>query len=134
MIILEALIGFCAGAIISAGIFAFITTIGIITRIAKKTHTEKLIQVYEDFITLGATAGNIIIIANPAIRLGNLGTACFGFFSGIFVGCLIMSLAETISALPVMVRNIKLKVGIPYIILAMALGKMVGAFVFFITN
>ena len=42
-----------------------------------------------------------------------------------------MSLSETLKVLPVMNRRIRLAVGLQYVILALALGKMVGACVYF---
>ena len=54
-----------------------------------------------------------------------------GIASGIFVGCLVMSLAETLDALPTMSRRIHLSVGIQYIIEALAIGKLVGSLVYF---
>ena len=39
MNLLQAIIGFSAGAVIAAGVFAFLTTVGVLTRIAGKTGT-----------------------------------------------------------------------------------------------
>jgi stage V sporulation protein AB len=130
-VIVQAVIGFSAGAIIAAGVFSFITTIGIITRIAGKTGTGEHIRLYEDCIVIGAAIGNWVNIVEPNLRLGKIGAGIFGGFSGIFVGCLIMSLAETIDTIPVIARNVKMKRGIQYVILAMAVGKTVGAFLCF---
>lgn len=55
----------------------------------------------------------------------------FGLFSGIFVGCLIMSLAETLDTVPTISRRIKLAVGLQYIILSIGLGKCVGSLLYF---
>ncbi len=57
--------------------------------------------------------------------------AIFGSSVGIFVGCLVMSLAETLKTLPVMNRRIHLAVGLQYIILSIGLGKMLGAILYF---
>ena len=43
-----------------------------------------------------------------------------------------MSLAETLKALPVISRRIRLAVGLQYIILSVALGKLCGAVVYFV--
>ena len=43
-----------------------------------------------------------------------------------------MSLAETLKALPVISRRVHLAVGLPYIILSVALGKMCGSLMYFI--
>ena len=57
-----------------------------------------------------------------------------GFSIGIFVGCLVMSLAETLQSLPVIARRIHLAVGLQYLILSIALGKMLGALLYFVTQ
>ena len=54
-----------------------------------------------------------------------------GLSVGIFVGCLVMSLAETLQALPVISRRIRLAVGLQYLILSLGIGKMLGALVYF---
>ena len=45
-----------------------------------------------------------------------------------------MSLAETLKALPVISRRIRLAVGLQYIILSVALGKLCGACVYFMNG
>ena len=55
----------------------------------------------------------------------------FGLSAGIFVGCLVMSLAETLKAVPVLNRRIRLAVGLQYVILSVALGKLAGALIYF---
>ena len=55
----------------------------------------------------------------------------FGLFGGIFVGCWSMALAEILNLFPIFIRRIKLLRCIPYIILGIALGKGIGAFIFF---
>ncbi len=54
-----------------------------------------------------------------------------GLSIGIFVGCLVMSLAETLKALPVINRRIRLAVGLQYVILSIGVGKLVGSLVYF---
>lgn len=50
-----AAVGLAAGGIISAGVFAFITIIGLVPRLAARTKTAKHVRLYEDIIVLGAT-------------------------------------------------------------------------------
>ena len=45
-----------------------------------------------------------------------------------------MSLAETLQSLPVIARRIHLAVGLQYLILSIALGKMLGALLYFVTQ
>lgn len=127
---LQVLIGFGAGFIIAAGIFAFLNSIDVFTRLAAKTQTVQHIRLYEDCMVVGAAVGNCVSLFEPRLFGGNLVTAIFGLGAGIFVGCLIMSIAETLNALPTLTRNVKLRKGIQYVILSMALGKMAGSLIF----
>lgn len=122
-----AICGFSAGGIIAAGLFAFITVIGVIPRLAGKTHTARFSRLYEDCIVLGAGLGNGAQLFGWRLFGGNPVMAVFGLCAGVFVGCLIMSLAETLDALPVMNRRMRLSVGFQFIILSLALGKCTGA-------
>ena len=53
-------IGLASGFVVAAGIFAFITMLGIIPRLAQRTGTADHIYGYEWMIILGGTAGNIL--------------------------------------------------------------------------
>ena len=131
-------IGLCGGGLVAAGLYAFITVLGLVPRLAARTHTASQIHRYENWIVAGALAGNLLGIHQlpfgwivgkgmGGIFAGIIGTSC-----GIFVGCLVMSLAETLDAIPTMSRRIRLAVGIQYIIEALAIGKLVGSFAYFV--
>ncbi len=119
-------IGLCSGATVAAGVFAFITMLGIIPRLAARTNTADHIICYENAIILGGTLGNIWILFELPLHLSAVMVMVFGIFSGIFVGCLYMALAETLRVLPIMVNRIQLKEGFPIIVAAIAIGKVVG--------
>ena len=55
-----------------------------------------------------------------------VGLAIFGLFSGIFIGCLAMALAESLRVIPIFVKRLKMKEGLPIILIAIALGKLAG--------
>ena len=133
--ILLAFFGLCAGGIIAAGVYAFLAIIGVFVRLMGKTGTRKHIFLYETVIILGGVLGNILDIYELPIYMGPyIGTlfiCVFGLSVGIFVGCLVMSLAETLKALPVISRRIHLAVGLQYLIFALAAGKMAGSLVYF---
>ncbi|NLZ80970.1 MAG: stage V sporulation protein AB [Clostridiales bacterium] len=126
--ILMALIGFSSGLVVAGGVFALIASIGIVTRLAGKTHTGKYVKIYEDCITVGGTLGNLIYIYYFRIPVGIVGCVIFGLFSGIFVGVLALSLAEAVNVSAVFTRRIRLSKGIAYVVTGVAIGKLVGAF------
>jgi stage V sporulation protein AB len=126
------LIGLSAGGVIAAGVFAFLVMIGIFPRLIGFTRTNKHILLYETCIILGGIFGNIFDIYKFPIGYGgNLVLGIYGMSVGVFIGCLVMSLAETLKALPIFSRRIHLGVGLQYIILSIAMGKLLGALVFF---
>lgn len=124
--------GLCAGGIVAAGIFAFLAIIGVFPRIIGKTKTKQHILLYETVIILGGAVGNgADLFEFPILMGGTAALAVFGASAGIFVGCLVMSLAETLKTLPVINRRIGLSVGIQYVILAIGIGKMAGSLLYF---
>lgn len=125
-------IGMSAGGIIAGGVFAFLAMIGIFPRLIGKTGTTSRVLLYETMIILGGLAGNALYLYPVIIGIGGLPVmGIFGFSVGVFVGVLVMSLAETLKAIPVMNRRIHLAVGFQYVIFIYAIGKMLGSLVYF---
>ena len=77
----------------------------------------------------GAGTGFLVMLGNVS---GQLLLAAAGLSCGIFVGCLVMSLAETLKALPVLSRRLRLAVGLPYLLLSIAAGKCAGSLYYFL--
>lgn len=126
------LIGLSAGGVIAAGVFAFIAIIGVYPRLIGKTKTYGHILLYETVLILGGVAGNVSDLYEiPILFGGNLFLGIFGTAVGIFVGCLVMSLAETLKAFPVLSRRIHLGVGLQYVILSIGIGKLIGSLIYF---
>jgi len=120
-------VGISFGAAVAAGLFAFITTVGVVTRLAAGTKTAKHLMLYETIAIVGTAFANGMDLFQWQIPCGVfLRTVC-GLFFGVFVGCLAAALAEVVNVFPVMTRRIKLTVGLPYLVLAFALGKGFGA-------
>lgn len=127
-----AFIGVSAGGVIAAGVFAFLAIIGVFPRLIGKTKTSRHILLYDTLIVIGGVLGNVLDIYEfPVLIGGNLILGIFGLAVGVFVGCLVMSLAETLKTVPVINRRIHLAVGLQYVILAIAVGKLLGALVYF---
>ncbi|SFR81285.1 stage V sporulation protein AB [Anaeromicropila populeti] len=122
------LIGVISGWTIGSGVFAFITTIGVVPRLIARTKTAKKIVLYENAIILGGTLGNICTTFSVAAPVGKVGLIVIGLFCGIFVGCLAMSIAETLNVLPIFIEKIGLEEGLAIIVLFFAIGKGMGSF------
>ena len=127
-------IGLSSGGIIAAGVFAFLVMIGVFPRLIGKTGTKRHILLYGTVIMTGGVLGNIADLYEfpiPMYGFSTLFLSIFGLSVGIFVGCLVMSLAETLKALPVIGRRLYLAVGLQYLILSIALGKLAVSLAYF---
>lgn len=129
--IILAVIGLSAGITVSGGLFSFIVELGIIADFADRTHTGKYVLLYEDAAALGGALGNIVFVYSLPLPGGVAFLALFGMLAGIFTGCWAMALAEVLNVFPVFIRRLKLAKCIPWAILGMALGKGIGALIFF---
>ena len=127
----EVLVGLSAGAAASAGVFALITVIGILPRWAGHTRTARHVSLYEWSVILGGTAGNLIFLLQPSLPGKEIFVAAVGLFMGIFVGGLIMSLAEVLDVFPILLRRGRIQSGIPWMVLSIGIGKMLGAYLYF---
>lgn len=123
--------GLSAGGLIAGSFLAFLSMIGVIPRLAGITKTIKYARTYENCIALGGILGTAVFIYRWHIPLGYPMLIIFGFFGGVFIGCLIGALAEMLKSLPVFSRRIVLRDGIPYVIYAIAFGKMLGCWLQF---
>lgn len=126
-----AFVGVTGGILVSGGMYALITTLGIINRIAQDTHTARDIVWYEECVIWGATVGNIISVFSLGIPGGMAGMAAFGLVGGIYAGCLAVALAEIIKTIPVFIMRTGITKGFGFIILMMALGKGIGGIIYF---
>ena len=127
-----AVIGLSAGIIVAGGLFSFIIGLGVISDFADRTHTGEHVLLYEDSVALGGILGNLVWIYNISIPGGEFAAMFFGLFSGIFVGCWAMALAEMLDIFPVFVRRFKVVKYVSYMILGVAIGKGIGALLFFV--
>ncbi len=105
--------------------------LGVIPRLAGLTKSIKYARAYESFVAAGGILGTLAFIYRWSIRAGYWLLAAYGIFGGIFIGCMIGALAETIKSLPIFSRRLKLRSGIPYVIYGIALGKMFGCYMYF---
>lgn len=121
------LLGFASGLAVAGGMFALLIALGVISRFAGKTHTAAYVIHYENAAALGGILGNLFSVYQFRLPIGLPGVIAFGLFSGVFTGTWAMALTEIVDAVPVFSRRIRLKTGMPWLILSMALGRAAGA-------
>ena len=120
------LIGLASGFAVASGIFAFITMLGIIPRLAARTKTANHVVWYETMIIAGGALGNIWIVFEIPMPLTSIFLAVYGLFAGVYVGCLVMALAEMLRVIPILVNRLQIKEAFYLIPLAIAIGKITG--------
>lgn len=131
-LILLIVIGTSGGILVAGGMFALITKVGVITRMIACSKTADKIKWYERVIIIGATAGNLVSVFYPPLYGGSAFLLLYGFMSGVFTGGLAMALAESINAIPVFMRKLRLDIGVRWIVLAFAAGKCAGSLCWFL--
>lgn len=127
---------FGAGFAVAGGFIAFISLIGIVTRLAGLTKTADAIPTYENSMALGLIFFNLVSLYQPDLQWISYTAALsiiniVGLFTGIFAGCLAGALAEVVNIIPIFSRRIKLRKGFPYMVKAAAVGKCIGCLIQF---
>lgn len=136
--IVLALTSIGGGAVISGAVFALISSTGVVTRMADKTKTAKHVKIYESAIILGGIWWNLFWIFSIDIPFSrNVAEGIqviMGLAQGVFVGCLAVSLAEALNGTAIFSRRVKLKMGLSFVVLSIAIGKVVAALIQFGNN
>ena len=139
------------GVLAAAGVFTVLTAVGLVPRFAGKTHTARKIFLFEEMVAFGTIAGCFVSVFPEYSQIGAVGQrflgtdagmevwngiggilqGIFGVFSGMFVGCLALAIAEMLDSIPIFARRISFRHGIGLAILSMALGKLAGSLFYF---
>ena len=148
-----AILGASFGFVVSGGVFTVLISVGLMPRFAGKMHIAGHIFALEEMVVLGTIAGDFLsvfsdyghigewILSHEAFgagrtetiwyAVGSIGLILFGVFSGIFVGCLALAIAEMLNTIPIFSRRIGFRHGLGIAILAVALGKLAGSLIYF---
>lgn len=125
---------FCmvAGGAISAGYVAFITLLGVFDKLTEQTKSAKYAYIIEWLIIGGVSLGNLVFLFQIPLHLGMPGLFFFNLMGGMFTGCLAGALAETLKIFPILSRRFSIRHFLPYVLIAAALGKAVGCYIYLI--
>ena len=103
-------IGLASGTGAAAGVFALITKVA------------------------GGVGGTLFFLFPFPFILPGIFLIIAGISFGIFVGCLATALAEALNVTAIFTRRLRLHIGIPLIVLSMALGKTAGSLLYYIRS
>ena len=142
-------LGLSFGLMAAGGGFTVFITVELIPRFAGKTPTADHVLLYENMVILGTLFGGLVsvyewgdLVGRTVVQdwsvpymawriAGSVFLILYGFFAGIFVGSLAMAIAEMLDSIPIFSRRVGFRHGRGIVVLAMALGKMTGSFVYF---
>lgn len=143
------LLGASYGLLAAAGVFTVFVAVGLVPRFAGKTHTAKKVLLYEEMVVFGTLIGGAVTVFPEYFQIGTyirenfaqwnnlwdiLGKAfqiVYGLFSGMFIGCLALAIAEMLDSIPIFARRISFRHGIGLAILGVAAGKLCGSLFYF---
>lgn len=131
-VIIRVILGLGAGFVVSGGVVAFISIIGVIPLMAYRTKTVHAMMWYENAIILGSILGSIFSMWHFKLPYVPILIVILLFAFGMFVGALIIALAEVLDVLPIINRRIKIRKGITFVVFALAFGKLVGSLFYWI--
>ena len=123
--LLLAAIGLSSGVLISGGVVALMTGLGI-------SRTADKISLYEKGVFLGTLWGTVMtVFLDVKMPLGAVGLGICGLFMGIFVGGWILALAELANVFPVFSRRLGITRGTGLLVIVLAAGKTAGSLYLF---
>lgn len=147
------IVGTSFGLFAAGGVITVLITVGLIPRFAGKMHVSRKVFLFEEMVVFGVIIGSFLSVFERYAKLGDfilkyrlfganttetiwyvIGTVIiiiFGLFSGIFVGCLALAIAEMLDTIPIFSRRIGFRHGLGIAILAVALGKVAGSLLYF---
>lgn len=144
-----AVLGGSFGLLAAAGVFTVLVAVGLVPRFAGKTHTADKVCLYEEMVIFGSIAGCFLSVfpeysqAGTFLRetfpqadtcwtlLGYLVQGIIGLFSGMFIGCLALAIAEVLDSVPIFARRISFRHGLGLAVISMAVGKLCGSLFYF---
>ncbi len=123
------LLAISGGALVGTAAAAFITILAIIPRLAQVSNTPNKIGLYEIIVSLSMTIVSLSTLMGWSIKVNSrIILILIGFTLGIFIGLLASALAEVLNVMPVLFRRVKIYKYITAVLIAVALGKMIGSF------
>lgn len=131
------IIGLCFGMLAASGVLTVLMAVGLMPRYIGRMHEATHIAFFENMVILGTMSGTFVSlfgVYGAGTSLGLTGVVIqilYGVFSGVFVGTLALAIAEMLDAFPIFFRRGHIRQGLTWIVLAIALGKMTGGFIYF---
>lgn len=123
------IVALSGGALVGTAAAAFITLLDIVPRLAQVTDTSDKIGLYEIILFTSMTVFSLSTLMGWSVGIkSKVFLILIGFILGAFIGLLASALAEVLNVMPVLSRRVRIEKYIIAVLIAIALGKMVGSF------
>jgi stage V sporulation protein AB len=122
-----ALAALAEGLAVGAALGALVVLLSVGARLARVTATPEFGRAYEWALACGAAAAASYEVWPWTLRGPRALAAILGGGMGIFIGMLAAALAEVVAVMPLLARRLGLVPYLPRLVLALALGKTLGA-------
>lgn len=116
----------CGGLAVAFGTAAFVMALGIVPRISAISGTRRRILWYENCVMGGMSAGMLLELCDTNIATSTAFLVFLGLGGGIFFGCWTIALGEILNMYAVLMRRLRIRVGLGMVIWALCLGKTAG--------
>lgn len=127
--LLLCILALSGGVLVGTAAAAFIALLDIVPRLAQVTDTSDKVGIYEISLTISAAFFSLLTLMGWSLGIDSkIFLILIGFTFGSFVGLLASALAEVLNVMPVLFRRTKIEKYIVVVLIAIALGKMVGSF------
>jgi len=138
------IMGLAFGFFTAGAVFTTVIIVGLVPRFAARFHTARKVFQYEEWVIAGSLFGGLYGVFHPLWQVApwaerGMALQCvsvaavvvWALFSGLFVGCLAIAIEEMLGGIPVLMRRVHIRKGLGILVLAIALGKTCGSFVYF---
>jgi len=126
------LIGFSGGLVVGGAVAAFITVLGVITRIVEIVKTKKYLSLYKISILAGILMSTLLYLFPVKVQLTGYILIFVGLCMGIFVGMIASALAEVLNIIPLIEKSLRIGKWIYVIIFALIAGKTIGSLIYWL--
>jgi hypothetical protein len=124
--VVVAFVGAASGIVVSSALFAVLVVLGAVNKTASILGRADKVRMLEWVICIGAIVFNMIYLFAGKLFGGYIILALLGMFFGVFIGIMLMALAEETRVLPILFMRLKMKQGIICVVIGTALGKVIG--------
>ncbi|MEW6244696.1 MAG: stage V sporulation protein AB [Bacillota bacterium] len=126
------MLGVAEGMLVGTAWIALLSLLDVVPRLVSLTRSARWFRVYEGAIVAGGITAGIADSIAFRLTLPPVIPAVVGLLMGFFVGLFTAALAEVLNVLPIISRRFGMKEFTGWLVVALTLGKTIGALLQFL--